>query len=210
MKGKRMKGKRTEPILPPAVKPGPVPYVVPGVFSPAECAEIRAYACSSSREHNGSVGYGGRTVQHDMRRSQVRWLDPTDPAMRTVSDRLNRHLLKANIGGAGFGLPFHGFPDLQFTTYASWEQGHYDWHRDDSPGSTAKWERLLSVVVLLSQPAEFAGGALEFECVPDTQLAQGTLVVFPSSLRHRVTPVTAGVRHSLVAWAYGERMKDEG
>lgn len=206
----KAQGKRTEPILPPAVKPLPVPYVVPGAFTPAECAEIRAYACSASREHNGSVGYGGRTVQHDMRRSQVRWLDPTSPALATVAARFRRHLLKANIGAAGFGLPYHDFPDLQFTTYASWEEGHYDWHRDDSPGGSAKWERLLSVVVLLSSPAEFGGGVLEFEGSPSPELQQGTLVVFPSSLRHRVTPVTQGVRHSLVAWAYGERQKNEG
>jgi len=33
--------------------------------------------------------------------------------------------------------------------------------------------------------------------------AQGTAVAFPSYLAHQVSPVTRGLRHSLVAWAYG-------
>jgi PKHD-type hydroxylase len=31
----------------------------------------------------------------------------------------------------------------------------------------------------------------------------GTAVIFPSHLYHRVTPVTAGTRRSLVAWFVG-------
>ena len=32
---------------------------------------------------------------------------------------------------------------------------------------------------------------------------QGTIIVFPSMLPHRVTPVTEGVRYSLVQWFSG-------
>ena len=34
-------------------------------------------------------------------------------------------------------------------------------------------------------------------------LPQGSIVIFPSYLWHRVTPVTKGVRYSLVIWNLG-------
>ena len=36
---------------------------------------------------------------------------------------------------------------------------------------------------------------------------KGTLLIFPSYLRHRVLPVTSGVRRSLVAWFWGPKWK---
>ena len=34
-------------------------------------------------------------------------------------------------------------------------------------------------------------------------IMQGTIIIFPSMLPHRVTPVTKGVRYSLVQWFSG-------
>ena len=34
-------------------------------------------------------------------------------------------------------------------------------------------------------------------------LEKGSVIVFPSFHRHRVTPVTSGIRHSLVTWVEG-------
>ena len=36
---------------------------------------------------------------------------------------------------------------------------------------------------------------------------QGTVIVFPSDTQHRVTPVTKGVRYSLVNWFEGPAFK---
>jgi PKHD-type hydroxylase len=36
---------------------------------------------------------------------------------------------------------------------------------------------------------------------------KGKLIIFPSFLFHRVTPVTRGVRKSLVSWIYGPKFK---
>lgn len=41
------------------------------------------------------------------------------------------------------------------------------------------------------------------ETVREAKRAQGGVIVFPAFLLHRVTPVTAGVRHSLTLWAHG-------
>ena len=42
---------------------------------------------------------------------------------------------------------------------------------------------------------------------PHSLKQQGTVFVFPSTLRHQVTPVTSGVRKSLVAWVEGPKWK---
>ena len=36
---------------------------------------------------------------------------------------------------------------------------------------------------------------------------QGTIIIFPSMLQHRVTPVTNGTRYSLVQWFSGPNFK---
>ena len=35
-------------------------------------------------------------------------------------------------------------------------------------------------------------------------LPKGSLVIFPSFIKHRVTPVTKGIRYSLVIWSLGK------
>jgi PKHD-type hydroxylase len=71
----------------------------------------------------------------------------------------------------------------------------------------------------LSKPEDYEGGELEFGLFnPNTKRKynflkceeikpQGSIVVFPSFLWHRVTPVTKGKRNSLVIWSQGDRFK---
>jgi PKHD-type hydroxylase len=70
------------------------------------------------------------------------------------------------------------------------------------------------MVVQLSDPDEYEGGALEFfgldgdetDAAADrrTKMRQrGTVVTFPAFEYHRVTPLTAGTRRSLVCWVGG-------
>ena len=67
-------------------------------------------------------------------------------------------------------------------------------------------KRKLTVVVQLSDPADYAGGALELWPDSATHTApalRGTATIFPSFMLHRVTPVTEGTRWSLTLWAHG-------
>ena len=107
----------------------------------------------------------------------------------------------------------------QFTKYKKGQ--YYDWHCDswDKPyaieGPTHGKIRKLSVTVSLSDPKQYKGGELEFDFRqndPDKErkpvvckdiLPKGSIVVFPSFVWHRVTPVTKGVRYSLVLWNLG-------
>ena len=63
---------------------------------------------------------------------------------------------------------------------------------------------------LLSDPSEFTGGDLLFSDVPEynpTPLKQGQAIFFASFLRHKVTPITKGIRKSLVMWFGGPPFK---
>jgi PKHD-type hydroxylase len=58
---------------------------------------------------------------------------------------------------------------------------------------------------LLNDPSEFEGGILQLKGMEDQNVLdkQGSIIVFPSFIEHKVTPVTKGVRYSAVTWASG-------
>lgn len=81
--------------------------------------------------------------------------------------------------------------------------GHYKFHVDAS----AFYPRTLSIIYLIND--DYEGGELEF--IKATKNSQepiripkkkNTLVIWPSNFMypHRVTPVTRGVRYSMVTW----------
>ena len=96
----------------------------------------------------------------------------------------------------GFTEPF------QFTEYGP--DQHYDWHIDIGTGELSI--RKLSFILQLTDPAEYDGGALQIASnrKPRSLIRdRGSVIVFPSFVLHRVTPVTRGIRNSLVGWIGG-------
>jgi PKHD-type hydroxylase len=96
------------------------------------------------------------------------------------------------------------YSDIQYTEYDESYKGHYDWHIDMGPNENSR--RKLSIVIQLSDPCEYEGGELQiFEGYQPLvcDKTKGTIIVFPSYLLHRVTPVTKGTRRSLVLWVTG-------
>lgn len=66
--------------------------------------------------------------------------------------------------------------------------------------------RKLSISVQLSGSEEYEGGDLQFMINQNTvsvPRTKGTVVIFPSFILHRVTPITQGLRQSVVAWLAG-------
>jgi PKHD-type hydroxylase len=60
--------------------------------------------------------------------------------------------------------------------------------------------------VQLSEASDYEGGDLEFFNARGegaVRRPRGSVTFFPSYLAHRVSPVTRGLRRSLVAWACG-------
>ena len=61
--------------------------------------------------------------------------------------------------------------------------------------------RKLSMTINLND--DYEGGDLEING-ETVQMKKGTIVFFPSFLKHQAKPVTKGIRYSLVAWFLGE------
>ena len=64
----------------------------------------------------------------------------------------------------------------------------------------------VSTVCLLNDPSEFEGGEFELEGGRVISMKQGSVISFPSFLRHRVRPVTKGNRVTAVCWTLGEKI----
>lgn len=85
--------------------------------------------------------------------------------------------------------------------------GHYATHVDSAvmpmPGGALPLRSDLSATLFLSPPDSYDGGALEIETPFGAQAvkgAAGSLVLYPSSSLHRVTPVRAGQRLAAILW----------
>jgi len=140
-------------------------------------------------------------VNTEIRSSKVRWVHDQD-----IRNVLSDYVVRANVNA--FGVDIYNYCEVQYTEYYATENGHYGWHHDVHWQSLANSDRKLSITVQLSDPSEYEGGDFEFsECDNPTSKEKGTIIVFPSYLSHRVTPVTKGVRKSLVAWFHGPRWK---
>lgn len=107
-------------------------------------------------------------------------------------------------------LDIRAFPEpLQYSVY---EKGHfYGWHWDQTIDSET--HRKMALTLQLSDGEAYAGGDLEImeqdgigRPLPGAR-KRGHVIAFPGWVLHQVTPVTAGERHSLVAWAHGPRVK---
>tara|TARA_B100000795_G_scaffold132155_1_gene98610 strand:+ start:473 stop:1099 length:627 start_codon:yes stop_codon:yes gene_type:complete len=136
-----------------------------------------------------------------IRDSEVQWIEDS-PETQWLYQKILRLAKQANDAMYNFHLT-HINNAIQFTRYK--KGGSYDWHIDLGPGVTAF--RKLSMVMLLSDPLEFEGGALELRLGNTLETAplnhRGSVVFFPSYILHRVLPVITGTRESLVVWISG-------
>lgn len=170
-----------------------------GAFTDQELDILQAKAAQASSV--AEVGGGGRiSVNKEIRRSQVSWMSNT-PDTVWVFERLAEVASKLNAQFFRFDLT--GFGEvLQLTNYDQSEHGMYGWHQDYN----ARISRKLSLVLQLTDPAEYEGGNLQVMTtgVPENVRKQrGLVAAFPSYVLHQVTPVTQGSRQSLVAWVSG-------
>lgn len=174
-------------------------HLIADAFSSTDCDTIIDLARTKTRD----AGLVGGQTAHSIRRADICWLDDV-PEAGWVMDRVLRLVAEANRESFGFDLTDFG-ESPQVARYGAEREGHFDWHSDIGAGQWAA-KRKLTIVVQLSDPAEYDGGALELR--PDSNIAsaprqRGMAMIFPSFVLHRVTPVTAGERWSLTLWSHG-------
>ena len=173
-------------------------WLCEGVLSKEFCRSALAEVDWATSE-TAIVDLENRAVNLEIRRADVVWQDPLQPLgciARTYIDLANQ--------AAEWGYSISNQEPTQLSRYKSSDEGRYDWHTDtDIPRNDL--QRKLSISILLSDPSEFEGGELQFKGMEDHKILtkQGSIVVFPSFIEHRVTPVTKGVRYSAVTWVNG-------
>ncbi len=111
-----------------------------------------------------------------------------------------------------FGFDINKDFAVQYTTYKGEDEGHYDGHQDMDFINDKFADRKLSVVIQLSDGSEYEGGDFLFEFNTDIHKVEGfrtkgSILVFPSFLKHKVEKVTNGTRNSLVSWVVGPNFK---
>lgn len=156
--------------------------------------------------------HGDYKEDPDVRTSDVAWINE-----QWVYDLIWPYVQEANEK-AGWKYRIKSAESSQLTRYK--EGGFYNFHRDgagDHPSAYYNitnafvhgYVRKLSMSILLND--NFSGGCFEFasycneKCSIDriTGMKAGSIIVFPSYMEHRVSPVTKGTRYSLVTWFLG-------
>ena len=120
-----------------------------------------------------------------------------------------------------FNYDINSIDTIRFLKYG--DGSNYTWHTDIGAKETSL--RKLTAIIQLSDENEYDGGVLEFGITNSTDCqctdkqhcteecsggllkankSQGTLIIFPSFLSHRVTPITNGFRYSIVTWMEGD------
>lgn len=178
-------------------------YYFTNAFTPSECESIIKIGESIQSQRGLVLGTTGDEAS-DYRDSEIAWIGE-DSETRWIHEKLVDYAITANKTMWNFDI--WGFGDsLQYTKYLG-NGGHYDWHLDLGPNVS---NRKMSCVLQLSTPEEYEGGSLQINPggnIMEVPKGLGTLVFFPSFLLHRVTPLTSGVRKSLVTWFCGANLR---
>ena len=131
------------------------------------------------------------------------------------------YMLEANEQ-AGWNYDIRAVESIQITRYK--EGNFYHFHRDGRSDSFSTYNnpenkflhghlRKLSMCIVLNDDYEEGDFQFSVLCANGgaathtPPLTAGSIIVFPSFMMHRVTPVTKGTRYSLVAWFVGPPFK---
>ena len=192
-------------------------YVFPRVVAPNVCEQIIKDCKENILEKALINSYGNKSSRDDpaIRKTLVSFITDKD---NKINELVWHFLREANK--IQFNYDLEHFEAVQFAEYR--EGDFFDWHQDTSGIKQSNEIRKLSLTLVLSNPDTFEGGELQFynggrpiqdmgeitaDQIKSDIKAQGTVIVFDSQDWHRVTPVTKGVRHSVVCWTVGPDFK---
>lgn len=182
------------------------PFVyAPNFLSDDEIKLVEMLARKSTMQGDGTLEAG--VSDDSIRKNKISWIETNEESkdlyvkISNVIQQLNERFYRYDLTE---------MEDLQYAEYHSDTHGHYKPHSDD--GYKYNLFRKISLTIQLSDESEYQGGELLFYrfSTKDPVVApkgKGTLILFPSYVLHEVTPVTEGLRKSLVSWIVGPRFK---
>lgn len=189
-------------------------YVYQKAAFPADfCDKVIAAGNQLPRRVGDSLGTGDKARDDIKIRATERGFFPNTPEYMWIYHHLMQFVNAANKQYWNFRIA--GYELFQFGTYQTGQ--FYSWHVDQfpepykPPHPDAGLTRKLSISLQLDDDGDYEGGDFEMRETSDYDKiqrvegirARGSVIVFPSFVMHRVTPVTRGVRRSLVGWILG-------
>jgi len=176
-----------------------------GLFSTGELDRLERLCDSLALEQARLTGTGHPAI----RSTQVAWLH-RDAATEDLYLRMEAIVLRLNAELFHFELS--GLAVMQYALYRQEEAGYFDWHNDYGRyrGDPGQEPRKITISLQLSDGRSYEGCDLEVRAGHPLDVApreRGVLMAFRAHSLHRVTPITNGVRKSLVAWAVGPELR---
>lgn len=179
------------------------------IFSTEEFEKLYKFTRNLSPEES-YIGGGEGEVNRAVRNSETKFFNPCSESF-WLFEKINKTVESLNDTYYNFDLV--GYDSIQYTRYSGHRTAFYNWHTDSMFGGAMEHHRKLSVVIMLSRPGvDFTGGEFQIaqgdldDC-QTIQLESGMMIVFPSYMLHRVTPVITGVRETLVTWVTGPKFR---
>ena len=173
------------------------------IFTPEQCNLIIEMG-KSLPQKDAIILDKEKKLDTKTRVSHISWIPFNKmPEMYKVVEQMMHKINLNHFGFEGMQLT----EPAQYTEYP--EGGFYDWHMDsDVDFKHEPPIRKISMTCLLSHELEFEGGGLEINKKGDiVKPKQGQAIFFASFIRHRVVPITKGIRKSLVMWFGGTPLK---
>ena len=177
------------------------------MFTPLQCKMVIEAGREEPRkdaEVGANINQKEGVLDTNTRTSHISWIP--FKKMPEMYKQIEQIMVQTNAN-------HFGFDNMQITELAQYteypEGGFYDWHVDNYDNCQHEPPvRKISMTCLLSPENEFEGGDLELvKEGQSVKLKQGQSAFFASFIRHRVAPVTKGVRRSLVMWFGGPPFK---
>lgn len=181
--------------------------VIPNAVSQQSLHAIQKYI-SKKELFDASVKSGGKSTADDNTRSTLMcWLSEGNEVPEDVLPVYHELCAIARqVNDVYWKYMLEGWEPFQYGEYRADKNGHYTWHVDTTARFNGGHVRKLSFSLGLSHRHEYEGGNLEIKYGQESfkyKIGKGDMVIFPSWQLHRVTPVTKGIRKTLVGWGRG-------
>ena len=173
-------------------------FTISDVLTTAECQQIINHCTSKCKLSTlGSSEHSKVDNVQEIRHSVNAFLTPEDTKQLPVIRKLTDYIVKFSLECYNFSLGH-----IEPVQYAEYTEGMFYKPHIDS-GETFDYDRDISVSVFLSPKDDYEGGNLCFLYPSgwiEVDEQQGSMVLFPSMLPHKVEKVKKGKRSSLVLW----------
>tara|TARA_R110000823_G_scaffold236608_1_gene362262 strand:+ start:348 stop:908 length:561 start_codon:yes stop_codon:yes gene_type:complete len=123
-----------------------------------------------------------------------------------VLDNIQDLIEHTNTEAFNFNMqPLNKYDRVNYNTYTPKLKSEFGWHVDGEPFDK-KYTLKLTTLINLSEK-KFKGGDLHLWYGRDLHVKEfnkpGSIVIFPSFIPHKVTPITQGERKVLTLWTKG-------